>query len=120
MDFFERQDKARHNTKLLVIYFTAGVALLIVTVYLAVLLIFAGVTSRHSRVYRYVEDQPAITLWNPRLFFSVAIGTLAIIALGSLFKTAELAQGGSVVATNLAGRLVNPSTTDPDERKLLN
>src|SRR6266487_2055802 len=120
MDFFERQDKARHNTKLLVIYFTAGVALMIVTVYLAVLLIFAGVNSRDSRDQSYDGEQPIVTLWNPRLFFSVAIGTLAVIALGSLFKTAELARGGSVVATNLGGRLVNPSTTDPDERKLLN
>ena len=40
--------------------------------------------------------------------------------MGSPFKTLELAKGGSVVATNFGGRLVNPSTTDPDERKLLN
>src|SRR5437016_2842902 len=120
MDFFERQEQAHHNTRLLVIYFSAGVALLIATVYLAVLLIFAGVSSRHPRYYRYDNDQPAISLWNPRLFFGVAIGTLSVIVLGSLFNTAELAQGGSVVATNLGGRLVNPSTTDPNERKLLN
>ena len=40
--------------------------------------------------------------------------------LGSGFKTLELAQGGSTVATMLGGRLVNPTTTDPDERKLRN
>jgi Zn-dependent protease with chaperone function/uncharacterized tellurite resistance protein B-like protein len=120
MDFFERQAKAHHNTRLLVIYFTAGVALLVVTIYLAVMLIFAGINSRHSRYYRYYNDQPTVDLWNPRLFLGVAVGTIAVIALGSLFKTAELAQGGSVVATNLGGRLVNPATTDPDERKLLN
>jgi len=120
MDFFERQDQARHNTKLLVIYFTAGVAVLIATVYVAVLLIFTGVNSRHSKRYRDFDDQPQVALWNPRLFFGVTIGTLAVIGLGSAFKTAELAQGGSVVATNLGGRLVNPSTTVPDERKLLN
>ena len=40
--------------------------------------------------------------------------------LGSGFKTLELAQGGSAVATMLGGRLVDPTTTDPDERKLLN
>jgi Zn-dependent protease with chaperone function len=120
MDFFERQAKAHHNTKLLVIYFTAGVAMLVVTIYFAALLIFAGINSRHSRYVRYDNERPTVDLWNPRLFLGVAVGTLAVVALGSLFKTAELAQGGSVVATNLGGRLVNPATTNPDERKLLN
>src|SRR5436190_14483073 len=121
MDFFERQERAHHNTRLLVLYFTGGVVLLIVTIYVAVMLIFAGVNSRKSQRYRYYEDQPiSVSLWNPKVFFGVTIGTLAVIVLGSLFKTAELSQGGSVVATNLGGRLVNPNTIDPDERKLLN
>jgi Zn-dependent protease with chaperone function len=117
MDFFERQEQAHRNTKLLVVYFIAGVAMLTVTVYLAVLLIFTGVSSRHHHGY---GDEPQVGLWNPQLFLGAAAGTLAVIVLGSLFKTAELAQGGSAVATMLGGRLVNPHTTDPDERKLLN
>ena len=40
MDFFERQDKARRNTKFLVFYFVAAVIFLIVAVYAAVALIF--------------------------------------------------------------------------------
>ena len=36
MDFFERQDKARKNTKLLVVYFVLAVACIIAAVYLAV------------------------------------------------------------------------------------
>src|SRR5437588_202287 len=120
MDFFDRQEKAHRNTKLLVLYFAAAVAMLVVAVYLAALLIFAGVNSRYHRHFRYYDDQPQLTLWNPQLFFGVAVGTLAVIAMGSGFKTLELAQGGSVVATNLGGRLVAPNTTDPDERKLLN
>src|ERR1051326_4614805 len=102
MDFFARQDKARHNTRLLVVYFT-------------VCLIVAGTRLRHERFYE--EDRPQISLWNPQLFFGAAIGTLSVIALGSLFKTAELSQGGRAVATMLGGRLVNLNTTDPDERK---
>jgi Zn-dependent protease with chaperone function len=118
MDFFDRQEQARRNTKLLVVYFVAGVTLLIAAVYLAALLIFAGVNARHHESYS--DDQRRAVLWNPRVLFGAAVGTLAVIALGSLFKISELARGGSVVATNLGGRLVNPSTTDPDERKLLN
>ena len=45
---------------------------------------------------------------------------LAVIFIGSAYKTNELAGGGGSVATLMGGRLVNPNTTDPDERKLLN
>src|ERR1022692_2287745 len=117
MDFFERQDQARRNTKLLVVYFVLGVAMLILAVYAATLAIFTGVASRHHHRY---DEQVQMVLWNPQLFLGAAVGTLAVIALGSGFKTLELAQGGSTVATMLGGRLVDPSTSDPDERKLRN
>ena len=118
MDFFERQDQARRNTKLLVVYFIAGVALLIAAVYLATLLVFEGVASR--RHHFYSDDRPTLALWQPQLFLGAAAGTLAVITLGSIFKTSELAQGGSAVATMLGGQLVNSNTANPDERKLLN
>ncbi|MEY2429590.1 MAG: hypothetical protein QOJ40_2475 [Verrucomicrobiota bacterium] len=118
MDFFDRQAQAHRNTKLLVVYFIAGVTLLIASVYLVTLLIFAGIGSRHHR-YRYSDDQPQLLLWNPKLFLGVAVGTLAVIGMGSAFKTIELAQGGSAVATSLGGRLVSSNSDDPAERKLL-
>ena len=121
MDFFERQDRARRNTKLLIAYFVAGVAALILALYVAAALVFSGVSSRHPRyTARYYNDQPQVGWWNPRLFGGVALGTLAVIAMGSIFKTLELAQGGSVVATTLGGRLISPGSADPDERRLLN
>ena len=112
MDFFERQDRARRNTKLLVVYFVIGVAMLIVAVYAALVGIFAGVASSQHHGY---SEQAQVVLWNPQLFLVASVGTLAVIALGSGFKTLELAQGGSTVATMLGGRLVNSGTTDPDE-----
>jgi Zn-dependent protease with chaperone function len=124
MDFFERQDKAHRHTKWLVVYFTAGVAALVVTVYLACLLVFAGFglySHRHGYYsYPYGQSSFQISWWNPQLFLGVAVGTLSVIALGSICKTIELHQGGSAVATMLGGELVNPHTTDQDERKLLN
>ncbi len=120
MDFFERQDQARRNTKLLAVYFVAGVAMLIVAVYLAVAAVFLGLNASHDRYHGYEVESQRAALWNPQLFLGVAVATLAVIGIGSGFKTLELAKGGSGVATNLGGRLVNPSTTDPDERKLLN
>src|SRR5260370_21553157 len=117
MDFFERQDQARRNTKLLVVYFVAGVALLVAAVYLATLLVFAGVASR--RHHFYSDDRPQLALWQPQLFLGAAAGTLAVITLGSIFKTSELAHGGGAVAPMLRGRLLNSNTADPDEGTLL-
>ena len=42
MDFFDRQEKARQNTKLLVVYFVAGVAMLILVIYLVVATVFTA------------------------------------------------------------------------------
>ncbi len=120
MDFFERQDQARRNTKWLVVYFALGVGTLIVILYAAAWLIFVGTTSRH-RSYSYYDEQTQapVRLWDPQLFSGVAICTLAVIGLGSLFKTMELSQGGKAVADMLGGRPVSPTTSDPDERRLL-
>ena len=115
MDFFERQDKARRNTKLLVFYFVVAVALIILSVYLASLLIFQGATN-----HRPQGATPTLVLWNPKLFLIAAGGTLAIVTGGSLVKTAQLSSGGSAVAESLCGRLVDSNTDDPQERKLLN
>ena len=107
MDFFERQDKARRNTKFLVFYFLAAVVLLIVAVYAAVALIFTF-------------SEESFTWAQPGLFFGTAAGTLAVISIGSVGKTMSLASGGRAVAELLDGRLVNPNSIDLHERKLLN
>jgi len=116
MDFFAQQDKSRRKTKLLVFYFAVAVVALIVAVYFASLLIFTGAQSHY---HRYGE-QPQFELWNPQLFFYVTIGVLAVILTGSGYKTMALSAGGSVVSEMMGGRLINPNTVDPDERKLLN
>ncbi|MEY2528158.1 MAG: hypothetical protein QOJ05_248, partial [Verrucomicrobiota bacterium] len=45
---------------------------------------------------------------------------LAVISMGSVFKTMALARGGRAVAELMDGRLVDSNTTDLNERKLLN
>src|SRR5208282_3509511 len=116
MDFFAQQDKTRRKTKLLVFYFALAVAALIVAVYFASLVIFTGAQSHYHRH----GEEPQFALWNPQLFLGVAAGVLTVILIGSGYKTIALAQGGSVVSEMMGGRPVNPNTTDPDERKLLN
>src|SRR5579862_6528917 len=116
MDFFAQQDKTRRKTKALVFYFILAVAALIVAVYFASLIIFTGA---QSHFHRYGEE-PAFALWNPRVFLGAAAGVLAVILIGSSYKTMALAQGGSVVSEMMGGRPINLNTNDPDERKLLN
>ncbi len=116
MDFFERQDQARRHTKVLAVYFMLAVAGIIASVYLVCLVIF---TAGEAKYHHYGEPQ-ALSLWNPTLFLYVATGTLAVIICGSLYKTSALAEGGSAVAEAVGGRLVNPNTNDPAERRLRN
>ena len=117
MDFFANQDKARKQTKVLVIYFVIAVLCIIASVYIASLLIFYGADARQQPPG---APPPELVLWDPQLFLYVVLGTLSVVITGSLYKTAALAKGGSAVAESLGGRLVDPNTTHPDERKLRN
>ena len=116
MDFFANQEKARKHTKVLVIYFVIAVLCIIASVYIASLLIFYGANTRQQPGV----TPPELVLWDPELFLYVALGTLGVVIIGSLYKTAALAKGGSAVAESLGGRLINPNTTHPDERRLRN
>jgi Zn-dependent protease with chaperone function len=108
-DFFQQQSAARRSTGLLVVYFALAVLVLIVLVYaLAAALLF------------YAPDHGEQSFWNPVLLCAVAFGVGTIVGLGSLFKTAQLAAGGRVVAETLGGRLVPTDTREPRERRLLN
>jgi Zn-dependent protease with chaperone function len=115
MDFFASQDTARKNTKLLVFYFVVAVALIITAIYFTALVVFQGATGFQTR-----GEPVSLSLWNLNIFLGAAGGTLAVIISGSLFKSAQLARGGSAVAESLGGRLLNSNTRDLHERKLLN
>lgn len=110
MDFFEQQAKAHHKTRTLVVYFVLAVISIILLIY--------GLATFITLRYHFYQDQ--VSLWDPQLFLGVALGTVAVIFLGSAYKTMALSEGGSAVAESLGGRLVASNTHDPDERKLLN
>jgi Zn-dependent protease with chaperone function len=116
MDFFARQDHARRQTVKLLVLFGISVAVIIGAVYVVVLLIKQG--GGGGTYGRHVAAP--IDFWDPQLLLTVAMGTSVVIALGSLYKIAELASGGEVVAQMMGGRLVDPQTTDLAERRLLN
>jgi Zn-dependent protease with chaperone function/uncharacterized tellurite resistance protein B-like protein len=105
-DFFHQQDVARRKTITLVILFALAVVAIILSVYLLVIAVLVNYGAK--------------TAWQPEILLWVSLGTAGVIAVGSLLKIAELAQGGEVVALMLGGRLLDPRTTDLSERKLLN
>lgn len=109
MDFFEHQDNARRKTVILTFYFILAVLFLIAGVYIA--LVVAGLNFFSSSVTGF---------WNPSLFMWVAFTVIFIVFIGSAFKTAALSKGGASVAEMLGGVPVDPNTTDPDQRRLLN
>jgi Zn-dependent protease with chaperone function/uncharacterized tellurite resistance protein B-like protein len=115
MDFFERQEVARRHTKLLVVYFVLAVIAIILAVYVAVSLVFAGYMLK-----QHPASGQLPLVWNPQLFLGVALGTIGVIFCGSAYKTMALSSGGSGVAEMLGGRPVDSNTSDPHERKLLN
>jgi len=102
MDFFGHQETARRRTKWLVFYFAAAVACIIAALHAA----FCVVAGQQ---------------WdNWELLGATAAGVLAVVAVGSLVKIAELAKGGRAVAEMLGGSPVNTATRNPAERRLLN
>ena len=122
MDFFASQETARRNTKRLVGYFAMAVIGLVASLYLVI--IFAvGLTKgqnrgKNSRSSNYTATP--MTLWDPSIFLWSSLSTLAVIGLGSGYKSMQLAAGGRVVAQDLGGKLVDRNTTDTDEKRLLN
>jgi Zn-dependent protease with chaperone function len=115
MDFFQDQETARRKTGLLIAYFIAAVASIILLSYAIVAGAFL-LTARHDRPPLH----SMVDLWDPGLFAMVSLGTLALIGGGSLYRVASLAGGGHNVAEMMGGRPIPSQTTDPDERKILN
>ncbi|TVP55846.1 MAG: hypothetical protein EA351_09535 [Gemmatimonadales bacterium] len=107
MNFFQAQEDAKKRSLLLVGLFGAAVFGIIVAVYI-VLMIAGGVTLGTSAGLDFGA------------FAIVALGTGALIGGGSFFRTAQLRKGGPAVAEMLGGRRIDPATTDPDERQLVN
>ena len=118
MDFFAQQDHARRKTKWLIIYFVLAVISMIVMIYGVAVLVSNYHSLKNSP--HYYQEQAPVVLWNPGLFAMVALGTIAVIFLGSAYKTMALSAGGSAVAESLGGRLLDSNSQNPDERKLLN
>jgi len=133
MDFFAAEARAKKRTGRLLILFSLALGGTIAGGYFASVFILGAAggygggavrTARLHRAYSYSTNgdtsgaQPP--LWQPQLFAEVALGTLAVVGLASLYKWSIMRLGGAAVAESVGGRRVDPHTTDLAERRLLN
>ena len=109
MNFFRAQDEARGRTTKLVVLLVLAIVILTGSLYVLAVI-------GHGKVYL----RGGYDWFQPKLFFGTTGIALAVIAVGSLLRIAELSKGGGAIAERLGGRLVGANTTDLAERRYLN
>ncbi len=125
MDFFEEQVLARKRTVRLVLLFAVAVIGVVAAVYVLALIFYAaGATDAAGVAYMTGEydhvGELVLSFWNPGVFLFALGSTATVVGLGSLYKIAQLRDGGRAVALSLGGRKVDPDSTKLEERRLLN
>ncbi|GAB3094301.1 M48 family metallopeptidase [Aestuariicella hydrocarbonica] len=125
MNFFEHQDQARKNTTRLIVFFSLAVLSLIAitTVFVSGLLYYFDLQNqkRHAPLQNMdgnVTGILQILSWD--LVAGIALVVITVVLIGSLYKLMQLSGGGEKVAESLGGKRLQPNTSDPSERKLLN
>jgi Zn-dependent protease with chaperone function len=108
MDFFEYQRQARKRSVLYVFLFCSAVICIGLALYTLTVWVFQG------------DKLSLRTWWNKDVFLYVFLGTIGFIGLASLYRILSLREGADAIAKALGARLVDPSTKDLKERKLLN
>jgi|688.fasta_scaffold14998_7 Zn-dependent protease with chaperone function len=119
MNFFEAQERARKSSRALVWWFILSVIGVIVVMYVLGMGIWQLSSSNPQGIY-HATDTAQLVWWDPEIFAWVSAIVGGVIMTGSWVKLAQLSGGGKVVAQSLGGRVVEPTTTDLPERRLLN
>jgi len=116
MDFFQRQEIARRNTRLLEVYFALAVIGTVLVIYLGAEFLLNFEQNRNVDSNGNVN----LTFWDPQVFTIVSLVTIFVIFSSSLYKMSQLSSGGSTVAEMLGGRTIDVHTADLSEQKLIN
>ncbi|MCU7845432.1 MAG: M48 family metallopeptidase [Candidatus Thiodiazotropha sp. (ex Monitilora ramsayi)] len=118
MNFFERQDEARRNTRRLVLLFILAVIVIIIAIDIVLLFLF-GSTLNEPMVTAPNTFGRFLSTHSPILLVGTG-GTGAAIALASIYRSASLKEGGAVVARQMGGVPVEADSKDPLRRRLRN
>ena len=120
MNFFEQQDLARRNAKLLLLMFLVAVFGLIILTNMAVAA-FLFFSQDYSI---YVGNREGVAgFWSYfswARFGSIGLAITATVAMVVLVKWLQLSSGGKAVAEGMGGTRIVPQTRDRAERRCLN
>ena len=118
MDFFQHQDAARRNTRIMVVLYLIAVAGVVLAVDLVL-----GIAYLYAAELQFRPGTGPVGMLQavPRGVYAVgAIGTVIMILAVSLHQILQLREGGSAVAEMVGAREVSRSTPDLLEKRLLN
>jgi Zn-dependent protease with chaperone function len=122
LDFYASQAAARRSSRLFVVMFMAAVAAVVIALDAVIFTVLAARSSSYAYGQQYDGgvDPLEFALRNPDAVVVVSLLIIGVIALASLFKSAQLRGGGSVVAQSLGGVRVERDSTDPARQRLRN
>ena len=119
MDFFSQQERARRNTRYLVVLFALATLLIIVLVNVLVtaLVWFTGDYNLYVGGSGWDGYLRAFS-WDRSLTVAMVVGST--IGLVSMVRWMQLSSGGKTVAQSLGGRRIKGFSDDPYEQRCLN
>ena len=130
MNFYQAQDQARKQSRLLVASFALAVCVLVLITNICVALFVLYSNPEYSLS---PHATPAFSLatfidwcvylasalgWQKSLWTTLLVCGMIFMAMG--FKWLTLRKGGRVVAESLGGMVIQPNTPDVQEKRLLN
>jgi Zn-dependent protease with chaperone function len=130
MNFFQAQDQARKQSRLLVALFVLAVCVLvfITNICVALFVLYSNPEyglSGHvdpsfaaNNVLDWFEKLASLLGWKKILWTTLLVSGFIFMAMG--FKWLSLRQGGRVVAESLGGSIIQPSSKAILEKRLLN
>jgi Zn-dependent protease with chaperone function len=120
VNFFQQQDVARRNSRLLVLLFSLAVLglILLTNAAVAAFLYFGDDYSIYSGSRRGVSGFVSYFSWER--FGGIGLAITATVTLVVMVKWIQLSTGGKVVAESMGGIRILPQTRDQAERRCLN
>jgi Zn-dependent protease with chaperone function len=119
VDFYAYQAQARRHSRAFVGMFMVAVAAVVIALDAVIFTVLAGRQAASSYAGGSL-DPLDFAIRNPDTAFVVSLLIIGVIALASLFKSAQLRGGGAVVAQSLGGVRVERDTADPARKRLRN
>jgi len=130
MNFYQAQDQARKQSRLLVLLFAIAVIFLVLITNLCVafFVLYSNpeyALNSHNPIHvspvefvPWVEGLIQALGWKKFVWTTLLVCGVIFMAMG--FKWHSLSEGGRVVAESLGGRLLAPNTSQIAEKRLLN